>query len=173
MAGCQKHPAFVMRGGHLMQCRSDSGKWQAAVVSEPSSFLAFIPAKHLCPRPSAPPRAQPACRGRAAWTKRMAANLPWDHSGCWMLSPQQLDGREQGYHFSWCTGKLMHTKAIRVILRHHRSSGQFGAWKTRKLSPVLSPDRRWNGHVDFSSALEGGTISFSRIFPSSEGFFRR
>lgn len=41
-----------------MQCLSDSGKWQAAVVSEPSSFLAFIPAKQLCPRVSALLRAQ-------------------------------------------------------------------------------------------------------------------
>lgn len=56
MASHQRHSAFLLRGGDLVQCLSGSGKWQAAVVSEPSSFLAFIPAKHLCSRLSAPPR---------------------------------------------------------------------------------------------------------------------
>lgn len=65
MASCQRHSAFLLRGGDLVQCLSGSGKWQAAVVSEPSSFLAFIPAKHLCPRLSAPPR-EP-CLQRDGW----------------------------------------------------------------------------------------------------------
>lgn len=65
MASRQRHSALLLRGGDLVQCLSGSGKWQAAVVSEPSSFLAFIPAKHLCPRLSAPPR-EP-CLQRDGW----------------------------------------------------------------------------------------------------------
>lgn len=88
----KKHSAFLVRGDHLMQCLSDSGKWQAAVVSEPSSFLAFIPAKHLCPRLSAPPRAQPCLQrtGRASLTHMAGLETPpWPKPGlspfCWPL----------------------------------------------------------------------------------------
>lgn len=66
MASRQKRSAFLLRGDELVQCLSGSGKWQAAVVSEPSSFLVFIAAKHLCPRLSAPPRAQPGLQ-RTGW----------------------------------------------------------------------------------------------------------
>lgn len=89
MASRQKHSAFLVHGDHLMQCLSDSGKWQAAVVSEPSSFLAFVPAKHLCPRLSAPPRAQPSLQ-RLRGSLRHTAGLetpPWPNPGlspfCW------------------------------------------------------------------------------------------
>lgn len=58
MARCQKYSVFPVYD-HGGSCFSDSGKRQAAGVSESSAVRAFIPANHLCPRLPAPPRGQP------------------------------------------------------------------------------------------------------------------